>query len=225
MRELTVFKRCNGCCLAWCVECPSRHAVAVDARPARSPGAHVARVVVARARLPARHAEAVADAHLRQRWRWQQRHCCCRSSSSGCQCQCTSCWSERWTGSAATVLAAGWPACRFGGVCCFVQPVIMASLWQLQRHCACHSCGCIRIDLLSLMATRTARRGRTYSNTSCCWPRSDEQALASANATGLAPPVFRGNWMEAAHARMRWFEIDGTPRQMRPLTWWATRRF
>jgi hypothetical protein len=45
------------------------------------------------------------------------------------------------------------------------------------------------------------------------------QALIAANATGLPHPVFRGNWMEAAEARLRWFEFDGTARQMRPPTW------
>lgn len=41
----------------------------------------------------------------------------------------------------------------------------------------------------------------------------------SANATGLALPVYRGNWKEAAHGRLRWFEFDGSARQMRPQTW------
>jgi len=45
------------------------------------------------------------------------------------------------------------------------------------------------------------------------------QALISANATGLPPPVYHGDWMEAAHGRLRWFEDDGKPRQMRPKTW------
>lgn len=45
------------------------------------------------------------------------------------------------------------------------------------------------------------------------------QHLIAANATGLAPPVFRGNWMEAVHGHMRWYEDDGKPRQMRPQNW------
>lgn len=45
------------------------------------------------------------------------------------------------------------------------------------------------------------------------------QALISANASGLPPPIFRGNWMEGAEARLRWFEFDGTARQMRPNSW------
>lgn len=45
------------------------------------------------------------------------------------------------------------------------------------------------------------------------------QHLIVANATGLAPPVYRGNWMEAVHGRMRWFEDDGKPRQMRSKAW------
>jgi hypothetical protein len=45
------------------------------------------------------------------------------------------------------------------------------------------------------------------------------QALISANASGLPPPVHRGNWMYAAHARLRWFEPNGKPRYMRPWTW------
>ena len=40
----------------------------------------------------------------------------------------------------------------------------------------------------------------------------------AANATGLPHPVFRGNWMEAAESRLRWFEFDGSVRQMRPPT-------
>lgn len=47
------------------------------------------------------------------------------------------------------------------------------------------------------------------------------QHLVVANATELAPPVYRGNWMEAVHGHMRWFEDDGKPRQQRPKTWSA----
>lgn len=46
-----------------------------------------------------------------------------------------------------------------------------------------------------------------------------QKHLIVANATGLAPPVYRGNWMESVHGRMRWFEDDGRPRQMRLKTW------
>lgn len=46
------------------------------------------------------------------------------------------------------------------------------------------------------------------------------QALNGANATGLAPPVFHGNWRQAAAARMRWFALDGSPRSDRPEPGW-----
>ena len=45
------------------------------------------------------------------------------------------------------------------------------------------------------------------------------QALYAANATGLAPPVFHGNWRQAAAARLRWFDTAGGPNGARPDAW------
>lgn len=47
------------------------------------------------------------------------------------------------------------------------------------------------------------------------------QALYAANATGLAPPVFHGNWRQAAAARLRWFDTAGGPNGARTDAWCA----
>jgi hypothetical protein len=49
------------------------------------------------------------------------------------------------------------------------------------------------------------------------------QALYAANATGLAPPVFHGNWRQAAAARLRWFDTAGGPNGARTDAWCGAR--